>query len=130
MIGVAHLHQQAVCASATNRRAWGPGLHHVLDGRTGLPTNDILATWVIADDAAVADALATALFFTAPHQLATIHRFTYVRVGSDGRVDSSPTSTANSSPDGRTTPNGGSSAASDRNSKVLYARTDGSPHEE
>lgn len=90
MIGVAHLHQQAVCASATNRRAWGPGLHHVLDGRTGLPTNDVLATWVVADDAAVADALATALFFTAPHQLAAIHRFTYVRVGSDGRVDSSP----------------------------------------
>ncbi|MFF4459594.1 FAD:protein FMN transferase [Streptomyces mirabilis] len=90
VIGVVHLHQQAVCASATNRRAWGPGLHHVLDARTGLPTNDVLATWVVADDAAVADALATALFFTAPHQLAAIHRFTYVRVGSDGRVDSSP----------------------------------------
>lgn len=90
VIGVAHLHQQAMCASATNRRAWGPGLHHVLDGRTGLPTSDVLATWVITDDAAVADALATALFFTSPHHLATAHRFTYVRVRSDGRVDACP----------------------------------------
>ncbi|MEN1889881.1 hypothetical protein ACWDBO_37860 [Streptomyces mirabilis] len=76
--------KQAVCASATNRRARGPGLHHVLDGRTGLPTNDILATWVVAD------VPATALFFAAPDQLAAIHRFAYVRVGSDGRVDASP----------------------------------------
>ncbi|MFD8000683.1 FAD:protein FMN transferase [Streptomyces mirabilis] len=90
VIGVAHLHQQAMCASATNRRAWGPGLHHVLDGRTGLPTRDVLATWVITDDAAVADALATALFFASPQHLATAHRFTYVRVRSDGRVDASP----------------------------------------
>lgn len=82
--------KQAVCASATNRRARGPGLHHVLDGRTGLPTNDILATWVVAEDAAVADVPATALFFAAPDQLAAIHRFAYVRVGSDGRVDASP----------------------------------------
>ena len=30
--------RRALCASATNRRAWGDGLHHVLDGRTGRPT--------------------------------------------------------------------------------------------
>ncbi|WP_406472202.1 FAD:protein FMN transferase [Streptomyces sp. NBC_01615] len=90
MVGVAHLHHQALCASATSRRAWGPGLHHVLDGRTGLPTTDVLAAWVIADDAAVADALATALFVTAPHRLADAHRFTYVRLGADGRIDASP----------------------------------------
>ncbi|MFJ9714205.1 FAD:protein FMN transferase [Streptomyces sp. NPDC101234] len=90
VIGVAQLHRQSLCASATNRRAWGPGLHHVLDGRTGLPTGDVLATWAISDDAAVADALATALFFTEPHRLAAADRFTYVRVRSDGRVDASP----------------------------------------
>ncbi|MFE3828506.1 FAD:protein FMN transferase [Streptomyces sp. NPDC059092] len=90
VIGIAYLHQQALCASATNRRAWGAGLHHILDGRTGRPTGETLATWVVADDTAVADALATALFFTEPHQLATAYRFTYVRMGSDGRVDASP----------------------------------------
>ncbi|MEU3619431.1 FAD:protein FMN transferase [Streptomyces sp. NPDC006872] len=89
VIGVARVHEQALCASATNRRVWGTGLHHVLDGRTGLPTTDVVATWVIADDAAVADAVATALFFTPPHQLATAYRFTCVRVGSDGRVEAS-----------------------------------------
>src|SRR5215207_5673107 len=49
-IGVAELADgQALCASATNRRAWGDGLHHVLDGRTGRPTEDVIATWVVAD---------------------------------------------------------------------------------
>lgn len=90
VIGIAHLRRQSLCASATNRRAWGPGLHHVLDGRTGLPTDGVVATWVVADDAAVADALATALFFASPQRLAAGYRFTYVRVGSDGRVDASP----------------------------------------
>ncbi len=47
-IGVVELDpEDALCGSATNRRAWGDGLHHVLDGRTGRPTNDIVATWVV-----------------------------------------------------------------------------------
>lgn len=62
-IGVVELGTGAVCASALNRRAWGPGLHHVLDATTGLPVNRVLATWVMADDAMTADGLATALFF-------------------------------------------------------------------
>lgn len=53
----------AICASAVNRRAWGDRWHHVLDARTGEPTRDVLATWVVAPDAALADGLATALFF-------------------------------------------------------------------
>ncbi|RLV54922.1 FAD:protein FMN transferase [Aeromicrobium phragmitis] len=53
----------AICASAINRRTWGDRWHHVLDARTGEPTRDVLATWVVAPDAALADGLATALFF-------------------------------------------------------------------
>ncbi|WP_237719711.1 FAD:protein FMN transferase [Salinibacterium sp. PAMC 21357] len=43
-IGVVSVHNQAICASAPNRRAWA-GLHHILDARTGLPTDRIIATW-------------------------------------------------------------------------------------
>lgn len=56
----------AVCASATNRRVWGDGLHHVLDARTGLPTTDVVATWAVAPTAMLADAAATAAFFLDP----------------------------------------------------------------
>ncbi|MDF9717145.1 FAD:protein FMN transferase [Nocardioides sp. ChNu-99] len=57
---------RALCASATNRRTWADGVHHVLDARTGVPVTDVLATWVVADSALVADGLATALFLVPP----------------------------------------------------------------
>ena len=42
-------------SSATNRRAWGNGLHHVIDATTGLPTRNVIATWAIAETALEAD---------------------------------------------------------------------------
>jgi len=86
-IGVAHLKNRALCASAVNRRAWGDGLHHVIDGRTGAPTRDVIATWVVADDAATADGLATALFFVSAERLAPAFRFSWVRMFADGRAE-------------------------------------------
>jgi FAD:protein FMN transferase len=62
-------------------------LHHVLDARTGVPVQDVVATWVVADDAATADGLATALFFTGPEHLAEVFRFSYVRMFADGRAE-------------------------------------------
>jgi thiamine biosynthesis lipoprotein len=90
VIGVASLQNRALCASAVNRRAWGDGLHHVLDARTGAPATEVVATWVVAGDAALADGLATALFFSGAHRLAETHRFTYVRMLADGRAERSP----------------------------------------
>jgi FAD:protein FMN transferase len=90
VIGVANLQNRALCASAVNRRAWGDGLHHVLDARTGTPATEVVATWVVAGDAALADGLATALFFTGAHRLAGTHRFAYVRMLADGRAERSP----------------------------------------
>jgi thiamine biosynthesis lipoprotein len=86
-IGVAHLKDRALCASAVNRRAWGDGLHHVIDGRTGAPTRDVIATWVVADDGATADGLATALFFVPADRLAHAFRFSCVRMFADGRAE-------------------------------------------
>lgn len=89
-IGVATVADGALCASATNRRAWGDGLHHVLDARTGIPVRTIAATWVRADDAMHADAAATALFFEGGPELAARWGVDWVRMTTDGRVEWAP----------------------------------------
>ncbi|MFT4122379.1 MAG: FAD:protein FMN transferase [Microbacteriaceae bacterium] len=89
-IGVIELGDEAICASATNRRRWGAGLHHVLDATTGLPTRRVLASWAIAPTALVADGVATALFFVEPERLEALQPFQWVRVLADGRLEHSP----------------------------------------
>ncbi len=93
-IGVWEVTDAALCASATNRRAWGDGLHHVLDARTGEPVRAIVATWAVAVDAMTADATATALFFDGGAEFAARHDAQWVRMTSDGRVEWSPACTA------------------------------------
>jgi thiamine biosynthesis lipoprotein len=88
-IGVAEVQNASLCASASNRRSWGEGLHHILDGRTGNPAREVIATWVVAADTALADGLATALFFTGAHRLAETFHFSYVRLYADGRAERS-----------------------------------------
>ncbi len=89
-IGIAHLRGGSICASATNRRTWGDGIHHVIDATTGLPTRRVIATWAVAPLALDADGIATALFFTEPERIASEFHFTWVRMLSNGRVESSP----------------------------------------
>jgi thiamine biosynthesis lipoprotein len=89
-IGVVTLAGGALCASATNRRAWGNGLHHVIDGRTGAPVDEVVATWALAADTATADGVATALFFAGPADLATRFGAEGVRMFTDGRIERSP----------------------------------------
>ncbi|WP_104165686.1 FAD:protein FMN transferase [Arthrobacter sp. SX1312] len=85
-IGAVRLGTGALCASASNRRAWGDGLHHVLDARTGRSVDTVVATWVLAEDAMTADGLCTALFLTDPADLAGSFEFDYVLMYSDGRA--------------------------------------------
>jgi len=89
-IGVVTVADGALCASAINRRAWGDGLHHVLDARTGAPVRAFAATWALADTALRADALATALFFDGGPELAASWNAHWVRMRTDGRVEWSP----------------------------------------
>jgi thiamine biosynthesis lipoprotein len=91
-IGVAEIdHGDALCASATNRRAWGDGLHHVLDARTGRPTDDVIATWVVVPQSCMrADGLATAHFLADPALLMERFQHEFVRMHADGRVLWSP----------------------------------------
>lgn len=93
-IGVVEVTDGSLCASAINRRAWGDGLHHVLDARTGEPVRTIAATWAVAPTAMGADAVATALFFDGGPRLAAEWGVEWVRMTTDGRVEWSPGSTA------------------------------------
>lgn len=88
VIGTVQLTRGSLCASATHRRAWGDGLHHIIDATTGKPLEtDIIATWAIADTTMIADALTTGLFFVAPEQLlALTDDFQYVIMRVDGTV--------------------------------------------
>jgi FAD:protein FMN transferase len=88
-IGVVELANGALCASASNRRAWGAGLHHVIDASTGLPTSRVIATWVIAPNALVADGLATGLFFADAARFDALAPFQWARMLSTGRVEHS-----------------------------------------
>jgi len=88
-VGIVEVQDAALCASATNRRAWGSGLHHVLDGRTGLPVQTWAATWAICHDAMQADAVATALFFDGGPQLAADWGVHWVRMTTNGRIERS-----------------------------------------
>jgi thiamine biosynthesis lipoprotein len=89
-VGVAELHDAALCASALTRRSWGAGLHHIVDAVTGRPVADgIIATWVVADSALVADGLATAMFLTDPARLSAAFSFEWVRLSIDGRLEAS-----------------------------------------
>ena len=90
-VGVVEVHNAALCASAINRRVWGAGLHHIIDAVTGRPVDGgVIATWVVADTALVADGLATALFFVEPARLTDVFAFEWVRLTGDGRLDASP----------------------------------------
>jgi len=87
VIGVVEVQNKSMCASASNRRAWGNGLHHIFDPHEMKPTHDIIATWVVADDAMVADGLATALFFVEPAILAKQFDYDFVRMHANGAVE-------------------------------------------
>lgn len=86
-IGVIEVEDEALCASASNRRAWGDGLHHVIDARTGRPVRTVVATWAIAPEAMIADAVATALFFDGGPEYAHERGAHWVRMLSDGRAE-------------------------------------------
>ncbi|MDF2461669.1 MAG: FAD:protein transferase [Candidatus Saccharibacteria bacterium] len=81
-VGVVMLGNESICASAGNRRAWA-GLHHIMDPHQAKPTTDVLATWVIAQSALLADGLATALFFTPAGELRKQFDFEYFLIRPD-----------------------------------------------
>ena len=71
VIGVTTIMNGALCASASNRRKWDK-YHHTIDPQSLTSPEDILATWVRSDTAALADGLCTCLFLTEPERYVTL----------------------------------------------------------
>lgn len=67
VIGIIEITDGALCASASNRRKWDK-YHHTLNPKTLTSPEEIVATWVRADSAALADGLCTCLFMTEPER--------------------------------------------------------------
>ncbi|KXK10443.1 MAG: Thiamine biosynthesis lipoprotein ApbE precursor [Microgenomates bacterium OLB23] len=83
----------AMCSSATNRRAWN-GSHHIINPLTNKSADTIIASWVIAESAAIADGLATALFLCSPENFFDHFSFEYLLLNSEMKVKRSQGFTA------------------------------------
>jgi FAD:protein FMN transferase len=87
ILGSVSIHNEALCASSVVKRSW-EGVHHYVDARTGKNEESVLATWVIAHETVVADALTTALFFVPAQRLRDCgFEFEYVKVYRDMSVE-------------------------------------------
>ncbi len=92
-IGVVTMTDGALCASASNRRRWDK-YHHTIDPFSLSSPEQLLATWVMADTAALADGLCTCLFLCEPATLVEEFRFEYCTLNPDYHAVRSPGFTA------------------------------------
>jgi thiamine biosynthesis lipoprotein len=88
IIGVCNLESGSICGSAGNRRKWGK-FTHIINPKTLESPSDIIAVWVTAKTALLADALATCLFFVPVGKLAGEYDFEYVIVKKDRSFEKS-----------------------------------------
>lgn len=77
VIGIAKIKNQSIAASSGNRRAWDK-FHHIIDANTLKSPDEILATWVVSNNAVSADGLATCLFFASADKLLKYFEFEYL----------------------------------------------------
>lgn len=68
VIGIVDIENSSICGSSGSRRKWR-GFHHIIDPRNLKSVDEVLAVWVIADSAMLADGLSTALFFCPAEKL-------------------------------------------------------------
>lgn len=88
VIGVYTLKNASICGSAGSRRAWGNFTHYI-NPKTLVSPAGILAVWVSADTAMLADALASCLFFVSADVLKNKYNFEYAIVRSDHGLETS-----------------------------------------
>jgi thiamine biosynthesis lipoprotein len=84
-IGIIDLKNKSLCASSGAKRKWGK-YHHIIDPTRLESPQQVLATWVTANDTMTADGLATALFFTDAETLAKQFEFSYALLYPDMRL--------------------------------------------
>lgn len=88
VIGVCNLATGSICGSSGNRRKW-KRFHHIINPKTVTSPTAILSTWVVAESAMLADALATCLFFVEPADLSSHFSFEYLILMDDFSVNKS-----------------------------------------
>jgi thiamine biosynthesis lipoprotein len=82
VVGIVDVHNQAICASAGNKRKWA-NFNHILNPKTLSSPSDIKAVWAIADSAMLADGMSTCLFFIKPETLSEAFKFDYMLIKAD-----------------------------------------------
>lgn len=87
-IGVATLSHGSICASSGSRRTWNV-YHHIINPQTLKSPNKILATWVVAQEAVLADALSTCLFLIPAKNLTSHFTFEYLTLFADNTFEKS-----------------------------------------
>ena len=87
-LGVIRLLNESICASGGNKRKWA-NYHHIIDANRLSSPDKILATWVIAGEAIIADAVSTCLFLTSPEKLKENFNFEYLILYPDFSIDKS-----------------------------------------
>ena len=90
VVGIYTLQNGSICGSAGNRRAWGD-FTHIMNPKTLSSQKNILAVWVVAETALLADSLATCLFFVGADTLKDFYKFEYVLIRNDFSVEKSTT---------------------------------------
>ncbi len=85
VIGVVEMTDGAMCGSGSNRRKWDK-YHHTLDPFSLTSPNEVIATWVTAESAAVADGLATCLFLAEPECFREELAFEYCMLNPEYKV--------------------------------------------
>lgn len=82
VLGVAEIKNTSICGSSGNRRKWG-NMHHILNPKKNDSVRDVLAVWVIAETAALADGLSTSLFFVEAEKLMNKFKFEFLVIYPD-----------------------------------------------
>ncbi|MDR3519924.1 MAG: FAD:protein FMN transferase [Candidatus Pacebacteria bacterium] len=88
VVGVYTLQNRSICGSAGNRRTWGD-FTHIMNPKTLSSQKNILAVWVVAETALLADSLATCLFFVEADTLKNFYKFEYILIRNDLSVEKS-----------------------------------------
>lgn len=85
VVGTCALKNGSLCASAGSRRHW-ENFTHIINPKTLASPTSVSGVWVKAETAAVADIVATALFFVSPSDLRSYFQFSYAVLKDDRTI--------------------------------------------
>ncbi len=85
LIGTTNIQGVSLCGSSGNRRNWG-AYHHIISGTTLESPHDVVASWVVADSAMLADMIATALHLVSPDSLNNLFDYEYAIIDKSAQI--------------------------------------------